>query len=219
MPIRWAKSDGPTPRAAYSRRLQFAHRAWTHTAGAEGEPAARSWFIGANPVLHEATPLTAIRNDRGEDLMLAVKILLEDTPDTRSRPATDTTPPLPIDDLSGVGVRARRNPFRALRPRTARGAVVELVEGAPDSGVCGDTVVFESIHDNAEQVAVVSRGAELVHEGRNLGQPAGSHLERCRTRQVLEHPGLQPGPHALGRQPRIRAAVVTGTPGTSARRR
>jgi len=36
---------------------------------------------GANPVLHEATPLTAIRNDRGEDLMLAVKVLLEDTPD------------------------------------------------------------------------------------------------------------------------------------------
>jgi len=26
--------------------------------------------------------LTAIRNDRGEDLMLAVKVLLEDTPDT-----------------------------------------------------------------------------------------------------------------------------------------
>jgi len=53
-----------------------------HTAGAEGEHLARSWFIGANPVLHEATPLTAIRNDRGEDLMLAVKVLLEDTPDT-----------------------------------------------------------------------------------------------------------------------------------------
>jgi len=54
---------------------------WSHTAGAEGEHVARSWFIGANPVLHEATPLTAIRNDRGEDLMLAVKVLLEDTPD------------------------------------------------------------------------------------------------------------------------------------------
>jgi len=26
--------------------------------------------------------LTAIRNDRGEDLMLAVKVLLEDIPDT-----------------------------------------------------------------------------------------------------------------------------------------
>jgi len=81
-PIRWAKSDGPTPGPAYSRRPQLAHRAWTHTAGAEGEHVARSWFIGANPVLHEATPLTAIRNDRGEDLMLAVKVLLEDTPDT-----------------------------------------------------------------------------------------------------------------------------------------
>jgi len=86
-PIVSCRSAGPSPTArhrgpAYSRRLQLAHRAWTHTAGAEGEHVARSWFIGANPVLHEATPLTAIRNDRGEDLMLAVKVLLEDTPDT-----------------------------------------------------------------------------------------------------------------------------------------
>jgi len=57
-------------------------RAWTHTAGAEGEHVARFWFIGANPVLQETTPLTAFRNDRGDDLMLAVKVLLEDTPDT-----------------------------------------------------------------------------------------------------------------------------------------
>jgi len=73
LPLRWAKSDGPTPGVAYSRSLHFTHRAWTPAAGAEGEHVARSWFIVANPVLPETTPLTAIRNDRGADLMLAVK--------------------------------------------------------------------------------------------------------------------------------------------------
>ena len=49
LPIRWAKSDGPTPGPAHSRQLQLAHRARTHTAGTEGEHVARSWFIGADP--------------------------------------------------------------------------------------------------------------------------------------------------------------------------
>jgi len=81
------RSAGPSP-TARPRGLPTpvgghpAGRAWTHTAGAEGEHVARSWFIGANPVLQETTPLTAIRNDRGDDLMLAVKVLLENTPDT-----------------------------------------------------------------------------------------------------------------------------------------
>jgi len=82
LPIRWAKADGPTPGAGYTRRLQLAHRAWTHVAGAEGDHVARAWFLGGNPVLGETTPLTAIRTDRGEELMLAVKVLVEDTPDT-----------------------------------------------------------------------------------------------------------------------------------------
>jgi hypothetical protein len=80
LPIRWAKADGPVPGPAYARRLQLAHRAWTHVAGAEGDHVARAWFIGANPTLGETTPLTATRNDRSEELMLAVKALLEDTP-------------------------------------------------------------------------------------------------------------------------------------------
>ena len=62
----------------YSRLLSATasspHGAWTHTAEAKGDHVARSWFIGANPVLHEPTPLAAIRNDRGEDLMLVVKV-------------------------------------------------------------------------------------------------------------------------------------------------
>jgi len=50
----------------------------------QGQRASTSPVSGssANPVLQETTPLTAFRNDRGDDLMLAVKVLLEDTPDT-----------------------------------------------------------------------------------------------------------------------------------------
>jgi len=79
-------------------------------------------------------------------------------------------------------------------------ALVELVEGAPYPGMCGDTVVFEPVHDDTEQVAVVSDVAELMYEGGDLGQAAGSHLQGCGTGHGLEHPGLQPGPHARGRQ-------------------
>ena len=50
--------------------------------GSRGDHVARAWFLGGNPVLGETTPLTAIRTDRGEELMLAVKVLVEDTPDT-----------------------------------------------------------------------------------------------------------------------------------------
>ena len=77
---------------------------------------------------------------------------------------------------------------------------MELVEGASYLRVRGDALVFEAVHDNAEQVAVVPSLAELVHEGGDLGQPAGSHLQGCGTRHGLEHPGLKPGPHTLGRQ-------------------
>ncbi|MDT7953680.1 MAG: hypothetical protein RQ966_19435, partial [Acetobacteraceae bacterium] len=55
--------------------------AWTQVAGAEGDHVARAWFVGGNPVLGETTPLSAIRTDRSEQVMLAVKVLLEDTPD------------------------------------------------------------------------------------------------------------------------------------------
>jgi len=42
--------------------------------------------------------------------------------------------------------------------------------------------------------------AELVHEGGDLGQAAGGHLQGCGAGHGVEHPGVQPGPHALGGQ-------------------
>ena len=79
--IRWAKPDGPAPRPDAVRRLQLAHRVWTHVAVAENEHTARAWFIGGNPLLGEDTPLTAIREDRAREVMAAVQALLEDRPD------------------------------------------------------------------------------------------------------------------------------------------
>ncbi|WP_425839910.1 hypothetical protein [Microbacterium sp. PA5] len=77
LPIRWAKEDGPEPRADASRRLTFAHRQWTLLAAADGEHVARQWFIGGNPQLEEDTPLTAIREDRHTAVAAAVKSFVD----------------------------------------------------------------------------------------------------------------------------------------------
>lgn len=79
--LRWAKPDGPVPRHDATRRLQLAHRVWTHVSVAENDHTARAWFIGGNPLLGEDTPVTAIRQDRGREVMVAVQALLEDRPD------------------------------------------------------------------------------------------------------------------------------------------
>ncbi len=77
LPIRWAKEDGPEPRADASRRLTFAHRQWNVLAAADGEHVARQWFIGSNPLLEEDTPLTAIREDRHTAVASAVKSFVD----------------------------------------------------------------------------------------------------------------------------------------------
>ena len=80
-PIRWARHDGPEPRPETAGRLMLAHRAWTHIVVAENEHVARAWFIGGNPFLGEATPITAIREGSGREVMAAVRALLEDRQD------------------------------------------------------------------------------------------------------------------------------------------
>lgn len=78
LPIRWAKSDGPTPGPDFNRRLQFAHRVWTFLASAESDQVARSWFIGANPALAEDTPLTGIREDHFRQVTAAADAFVND---------------------------------------------------------------------------------------------------------------------------------------------
>ncbi len=81
LPYRWAKTDGPTPGPDFERRLRLAHRAWRQLADADNDNLARAWFIGANPFLSEDTPLTAIREDRGREVMNAVTAMTDDRQD------------------------------------------------------------------------------------------------------------------------------------------
>jgi hypothetical protein len=81
LPSKWAKPDGPKPSPDFARRLQLAHRAWRMLEQAESEHVARQWFIGGNPILGEATPLTAIREDQGAAVIRAVSAFLQDEPD------------------------------------------------------------------------------------------------------------------------------------------
>ena len=55
---------------------------WTQIAGSESDHVARSWFIGANPQLGEDTPLTALRQDRGAQVVAAAAAFVEDQPAT-----------------------------------------------------------------------------------------------------------------------------------------
>ncbi|MDP3949510.1 hypothetical protein [Microbacterium sp.] len=48
-------------------------------AAAEGEQVARLWFVGGNPWLRDNTPITAIREDRFDEVANAVQALLDDS--------------------------------------------------------------------------------------------------------------------------------------------
>lgn len=82
LPAKWAKPDGPNPRADFVRRLQLGHRAWKALEAEEGDHVARQWFIGGNPHLDEDTPITAIREDRGKAVIAAVEAFMRDQQDT-----------------------------------------------------------------------------------------------------------------------------------------
>lgn len=69
LPYRWAKADGPEPNTAAQERLRAAHRAWIVVADAESDHVARVWFLGANPLLDEESPVLALRADRIKDVL------------------------------------------------------------------------------------------------------------------------------------------------------
>lgn len=76
-PYEWAKPGGAQPRDAAWNRLQFAHQVWSALSGAEGQDVARRWFIGGNPLLEEATPVMAIREDRHAAVRHAAQAFLD----------------------------------------------------------------------------------------------------------------------------------------------
>lgn len=82
-PIRWSKLTPPRRISPnYSRRLLVGHRAWSQLVAADGPSIARNWFLGANPLLDEDTPITAIREDRTQQVIAAVTAFVTDQPAT-----------------------------------------------------------------------------------------------------------------------------------------
>jgi hypothetical protein len=81
LPHKWAKADGSVPRAESYRRLLAAHRVWSDISNAESDSVARSWFIGANPRLGEASPVMALREGMEKEVLAAAKAFVEGTDD------------------------------------------------------------------------------------------------------------------------------------------
>lgn len=61
-PYEWAGAGGPRPATPAVERLRCAHEQWQAVSDAEGDPAARAWFVSANPWLGDETSANAIRH-------------------------------------------------------------------------------------------------------------------------------------------------------------
>jgi hypothetical protein len=79
LPYRWAKPDGPTPNADAEVRLVAAHRVWLMLSDAESEHVARSWFIGANPLLDEIAPFMVLRDGNPTQVVRAAEAFIDGT--------------------------------------------------------------------------------------------------------------------------------------------
>lgn len=72
LPLEWTQSDGRLPKDDADRRLRFMLHQWYLVESSEGREVARLWFLGGNSELGEDTPLTAIREDRFDEVITAV---------------------------------------------------------------------------------------------------------------------------------------------------
>lgn len=77
LPLRWAKPHGPVPAPTLVHRLSLAQSVWRQVSAKEDDHLARAFFVGGNPALGEETPLTAIREGRSAELVIAVGAFLE----------------------------------------------------------------------------------------------------------------------------------------------
>ena len=75
-PYRWA-SGQVVPSAAADARLRAAHRVWMMLEAHEGEHVARTWFVGANPLLGEQQPVMALREGREVDVLAAATAFID----------------------------------------------------------------------------------------------------------------------------------------------
>lgn len=69
--IRWAKPETERISTTFETNLRLAYRALTAISEAEDQHVARAWFIGANPMLGEDTPVQAIREGRHRQVVAA----------------------------------------------------------------------------------------------------------------------------------------------------
>ena len=77
-PTRWAKADSSPINTKFEMNLRMTYRAMKAISEAENVHVARAWFIGANPILDEDTPITAIREGRHRDVVRAFTAVVND---------------------------------------------------------------------------------------------------------------------------------------------
>lgn len=75
-PREWAKAVVPRPEV--EGRLRLGYRAWRTVEATDGPSVALAWLVGANPRLGEQTPVTAIREQRADDVLAAALSFVED---------------------------------------------------------------------------------------------------------------------------------------------
>ncbi len=77
--IRWAKPTTERVSIAFETNLRLAYRALTAISEAENPHVARAWFIAANPMLEEETPVLAIREGHHRQVVAAFSAVVDGT--------------------------------------------------------------------------------------------------------------------------------------------
>lgn len=77
-PHLWADERGPTPRASAEGRLRLAYAVWLLIDAHEGPNSALAWMTGANPLLNDRTPISAIRDGDDGDVLGAASAFVDD---------------------------------------------------------------------------------------------------------------------------------------------
>ncbi|GAA4377116.1 hypothetical protein [Paeniglutamicibacter cryotolerans] len=72
LPGQWTRPYGAEPGAAAAERLRNALVQWLRLCAVEDADLARAWILGTNPLLDGGTAISALREDRFEQLDAAV---------------------------------------------------------------------------------------------------------------------------------------------------
>lgn len=77
-PYKWARPDGPEPRAEVEARLRLGYRVWRTIEQAEGRHTALAWLMGANPRLEENLPVIYVQKMRTREVVGAAEAFVDD---------------------------------------------------------------------------------------------------------------------------------------------